>query len=236
MANGEDIVLHVADQELPVHMIVNNRARRISLRADPVHSRIVLVKPRRASKAAAIAFAMDKAEWIAASLAELLPPIPFASGVTVPVLNEPHLINHVPDARRGVWRENGCLFVSGSADHLPRRVRDWFKEEARRMITPLAYELADRIDKTVTRISVRDPKSRWGSCSQDGRLSFSWRLVMAPDHVLHYVIAHEIAHLKVLNHSPRFWQTVETLTEQRDAATRWIKQNGAELHRYGLEC
>ena len=235
MTDGEDIVLHVADQELPVHMITHNRARRISLRADPIHGRVVLVKPRRVSKTAAIAFAMDKADWIAASLAELLPPIPFASGTTVPVLNEPHVIHHAPDARRGVWREDGGIYVSGSADHVSRRVRDWFREEARRMISPLAHDLADSIDKTVTRISVRDPKSRWGSCSQDGRLSFSWRLVMAPHHVLHYVVAHEIAHLKVLNHSQRFWQTVEALTEQREAATRWIKQNGAELYRYGLE-
>ena len=234
MAVGENIVLHLDDRDLPVHLITNDRARRLSLRADPVKGHIVLVKPRRVSKAAAIAFAIDKADWIADSLAELLPPIPFAEGVEVPVLDRPHVIHHTPDARRGVWQESDKLCVSGAPEHLPRRVQDWFRVEARRVITPVAHAMARRIDKTVARISIRDPKSRWGSCSQDGRLSFSWRLVMAPEHVLHYVVAHEIAHLCELNHSDRFWRTVDFLTDHRAMATRWIKENGAALHRYGV--
>ena len=230
---GEDIVLRLEHQNLPVHLLTNARARRLGLRADPVKGRVVLVKPRRVSKAAAIAFAIDKADWIADCLAALLPPIPFADGTTVPFLDEPHVIRHVPDARRGVWRKDGGIYVSGSSTHLPQWVGDWFREEARRLISPVAHDLAGRLGKRVTHISVRDPKSRWGSCSQEGRLSFSWRLVMAPDHVLRYVVAHEIAHLRELNHSDRFWQTVDDLTEQRGEATRWIKLNGAKLYRYG---
>ena len=230
---GEDVVLRLEHQDLPVHLLTNARARRLTLRADPVKGRVVLVKPRRVSKAAAISFAFDKADWIAERLAELLPPIPFADSTTVPFLDEPHVIRHVPDARRGVWREDGGILVSGSSARLPQRVRDWFKEEARRVISPVAQDLAGHLGKRVTHISVRDPKSRWGSCSQEGRLSFSWRLVMAPDHVLHYVVAHEIAHLREHNHSERFWKTVDDLTEQRGAASRWIKLNGAKLYRYG---
>ena len=96
----EDIVLRLEHQNLPVHLLTNARARRLRLRADPVKGRVVLVKPRRVSKAAAIAFAMDKADWIADCLAALLPPIPFADGTTVPFIDEPHVIRHVPDARR----------------------------------------------------------------------------------------------------------------------------------------
>lgn len=230
---GEDIVVRLEHQDLPVHLLTNARARRLTLRADPVSGRVVLVKPRRVSRAAAIAFANDKAEWIVDRLAELLPPIPFADGVTVPFLDEPHVIRHVPDAGRGVWRQDGAIYISGCSAHLPQRVGDWFKEEARRVISPVAHDLAGHLGKRITSISVRDPKSHWGSCSQEGRLSFSWRLVMAPDHVLHYVVAHEVAHLRELNHSDRFWQTVDDLTEQRGAAKRWIKLSGAKLYRYG---
>lgn len=232
--DGEDIVLHVDDQDLSVHLKTHARARRLSLRADPINGRIVLVRPRRVSKAAAIAFAIEKADWIAESLAELLPPVPFADGAPVPVQGIPHIIQHAPDARRGVWQDNERLNVSGSLDHLPRRVRDWFREEARKTLTPMAHDMARSIDRTVSHVSVRDTRSRWGSCSADGRLSFSWRLLMAPPYVLRYVAAHEIAHLRELNHSKRFWQTVESLTDERQAATRWLKQDGAELYRYGL--
>ena len=234
MDDGEDIVLHVDDQDLSVRLTTHMRARHLSLRVDPIKGRIILVRPRRVSKAAAIAFAIEKADWIANSLAELLPPIPFAEGISVPILDQPHTIHHIPGTRRGVWREGGRLHVSGSVEHLSRRVRDWFREEARRTISPLAHDMASSIEKKVSRVSVRDSKSRWGSCTEHGNLSFSWRLVMAPNHVLHYVVAHEIAHLRELNHSKRFWRTVESLTDERQSATQWLQLNGAELYRYGL--
>ena len=232
--SSEDIVLHVDEQDLPVRLTTHARARRISLRLDPVKGCVLLVRPRRVSKAAAVAFAIEKADWIAKSLEELLPPIPFVDGAVVPILNELHTIRHAPEARRGVWKEDGSLFISGDVAHLPRRVRDWLREEARRKISPVAHTLAERIGKAVTNIAVRDTRSRWGSCSADGRLSFSWRLVMTPTFVLHYVIAHEVAHLNELNHSKRFWQAVDSLTYERHAATQWLKREGAELYRYGL--
>lgn len=232
--HDEDIVLHVNNTELPLRLSVHPRARRLSLRVDPIQGCVLLVKPKRESKSAAIAFALEKADWIADSLADLRPPIPFEEGAKVPVLGEPHVIRHVPDARRGVWRDDGSLFVSGKPEHVPRRTRDWLRDEAKRTITPIAHELAGRLRKSVVKVSVRDTRSRWGSCTADGRLSFSWRLVMAPEFVLHYVVAHEVSHLAVLNHSPEFWRTVESLTDERQRATRWLKADGRELYRYGL--
>ena len=235
MDDSETILLHVDDQDLPVRLTTHARARRLSLRVDPIKGCVMLIRPKRVSKARAVAFAMEKADWIAKSLEELLPPIPFMPGQAVPILDEPHTICHAPDARRGVWKEDGNLFVSGNTKHLSRRVRDWLREEARRTISPLAHSLAQHIGKPVSHISVRDTKSRWGSCSADGRLSFSWRLVMTPPFVLHYVVAHEVAHLNELNHSQRFWAIVESLTDDRKRAAQWLKREGAELYRYGLE-
>ncbi|NKB42785.1 MAG: DUF45 domain-containing protein [Alphaproteobacteria bacterium] len=238
MASGskdaETLILNIDDRDLSVRLSEHARARRVSLRVDSINRCVVLVKPKRVSKRAAIAFATDKADWIADRLAEMVPPIPFADGVEIPILGEPYVIRHCPEARRGVWREADTLNVSGAADHLSRRVHDWFKAEARKVVSPIAHGYADVLGKTVVSISLRDTRSRWGSCSADGRLSFSWRLMMTPVNVLNYVVAHEVSHLCHLNHSARFWSTVDQLIEDRRTPTAWLKEHGGDVHRYGL--
>ena len=99
--------------------------------------------------------------------------------------------------------------------------------------TPLAHAKAIDINKSIASIRIGDTKSRWGSCSHDGNLSFCWRLVMAPDAVLDYVVAHEVAHLAELNHGPKFWRWVEELTADVGGAKKWLRLNGEALHRYG---
>jgi predicted metal-dependent hydrolase len=230
----EMLALSVDNRDLTVRLTEHARARRLSLRVDPINGCVVLVKPRRASKKAAIAFAEDKADWIADRLAELVLPVPFADGSEVPIHGELHTIRHCPEARRGVWRENNHLNISGAADHLSRRIHDWFRDEARHVIIPIAHSYAETLGRTVTNISIRDTRSRWGSCSADGRLSFSWRLIMTPTEVTHYVIAHEVSHLCEFNHSARFWSTVDQLIDDRREQTQWLKEHGGDLHRYGL--
>lgn len=231
----QTLTLTVNGEDLQVQLFEHARARRISLRVDPIRGCIVLVKPRRTSKAAAMAFAHEKAYWISDRLRELVPPVPFSDGATVPILGALHTIRHRPDARRGVWRESEELNVSGSLDHLSRRVHDWFKKEARKVISPIAHAYAEKLNKTVTGISLRDTRSRWGSCTVGGKLSFSWRLLMTPENVLHYVVAHEVSHLCELNHSAQFWETVDSLVEDRRSPTAWLKEHGSQLHRYGLK-
>jgi hypothetical protein len=118
-------------------------------------------------------------------------------------------------------------------EHLARRVRDWFRSEARARIGVLVRDKAAVLGQTPGRITVRDTKSRWGSCSHDGNLSFCWRLVMAPASVLDYVVAHEIAHLAEHNHGPEFWRLVGTLTADVGGGRAWLKRNGGRLHRIG---
>lgn len=230
----ERVVLKGLRCDVPVFLTEHNRARRISLRVDPVGGRVVLVKPRRVSKRDAIAFAAEKTEWIADRLAELPQPIPFEPDAGIPLFGRPHTLRHRPEARRGVWLEEDNLCVSGPREHLSRRTQDWLKREARHVTTPIAKAFAEQLGKHVSQVSIRDTKSRWGSCTATGKLSFSWRLILTPEHVLRYVVAHEVAHLKELNHSSRFWQVVETLIDDRQAATQWLKTHGGELHRYGL--
>ena len=122
--------------------------------------------------------------------------------------------------------------VSGRIEHAPRRLIDFFKREARERLAARAVEYAARLGTRPQRISVRDTKSRWGSCSQQGALSFCWRLIFAPDYVRDYVVAHEVAHLKEMNHSPRFWAQVKILSPDSACARKWLRDHGRTLLRY----
>lgn len=218
---------------MPLTVRRDRRARRYSLRLEPKDGSLTLVLPERASLSEALRFAQRKAGWVERQIVGLPPRIPFAADAVVPVLGEDHVIRHRPEARRGTWREDGEILVSGLADYLPRRVTDYLKREARTEIMRRAEAKAALIDRRVAKVGVRDTRSRWGSCSSDGRLSFSWRLILAPEPVLDYVVAHEVGHLVHMDHSQRFWSLVATLTDEVEGPRRWLKRHGAALHRYG---
>ena len=122
--------------------------------------------------------------------------------------------------------------VSGRSEHAPRRLLDYLKREARKTLTARTQELTSRIGLAPKRITVRDTESRWGSCSADRALSFSWRLILAPPFVLDYVVAHEVAHMRHMNHGPRFWNLVRELVGDVDSPQAWLSANGPLLHRY----
>lgn len=195
---------------------------------------LLVVMPPGLTPRDALRFVHEKTDWVRARLANLPPRVPFEPGHSVPLLGTPHTIVHDPAARRGVWTENDILWVSGlSAEHVPRRVKDYLLRRAKAEITPRAHAHAQALGKRVTRVTVRDTRSRWGSCSSTGALSFSWRLVLAPEQVLEYVVVHEVAHMVELNHSNRFWNLVTELMPDSAAPRHWLKQHGTTLHRYG---
>jgi predicted metal-dependent hydrolase len=226
-------ISHAGDV-LPVTFVRSARARRASLRVDPARRRIVLTAPMRMARGTAVGFAEQQAGWIAARLKRLPDKRPFADGVAVPLFGESHLVRHRPDARGTVWVEGGEIHVAGRIEHLPRRLRDWLMAEMRRRLAPLVQAKATLIERSVKRITVRDSRSRWGSCGPDGSLSFSWRLVFAPPEVLDYLVAHEVAHLVHMNHGPRFWALAERLCDGPMAPPQaWLKANGETLLQYG---
>lgn len=227
------LILELAGRALVVSIKRSGTARRMSLRLDPAGRGVVVVLPVGVPECEALRFARSQREWIAGRLDSLPEWVPFVPGTSLPLLGQPVAIHHRPDARRGAWVEDGALNVCGQADHVPRRVRDFLLAEARRQIVPRAHAHAQAIGRAVTRISLRDTRSRWGSCTAGGELAFSWRLVMAPERVLSYVVAHEVAHLAELNHSARFWAVVAGLVGDAREPRHWLKANGAGLHRYG---
>jgi predicted metal-dependent hydrolase len=232
----EQLTIAYGGENLPVTFLRSARARRVSVRVDPVNRRIVLTAPTRLSRATAIAFAQAQAGWIAARLKRLPPKQPFVDGASLPLAGVPHRVRHQPDARGTVWLEGGEIHVAGRAEHLPRRLRDWLTAEARRRITPLVLAKAQHVERTVKRVSLRDSRSRWGSCGPDGGLSFSWRLILAPPEVLDYLVAHEVAHLVHMNHGRQFWALARELCEGPiEAPQAWLKANGERLLQYGAQ-
>lgn len=211
-------------------------ARRLTLRVSNATGEVIMTLPTRASLAAAQTFALSQTAWIAARLARVPARVPFEAGVTIPLRGLPHRIAHT--TRRGgvaalLEGEEAVIAVACEPDFVPRRVRDYLQREARRDLSASVLRYAQRLGERPKRITVRDTKSRWGSCTAGGELNFSWRLILAPPIVLDYLVAHEMAHLREMNHSARFWTLVHSLCPHVDEAETWLKRHGSELHRYG---
>lgn len=227
------IILDLGGMTAEIAVKRSARARRLALRIDPASGGAVITLPARTPLSDAERFARENIVWLAERLARLPQAVRFLPNAEVPLLGEPHVIHHHAGARRGVWVEEGGIHVSGQAEHVERRVTDFLKAEARRIILPKAFEMAQAISRTPCRVTVKDTRSRWGSCSSRGDLAFSWRLVLAPGWILDYVVAHEVAHLAELNHSAAFWTVVAGLNGDAERARKWLKLHGAGLHRYG---
>jgi predicted metal-dependent hydrolase len=180
-----------------------------------------------------MALLMGHADWIADRLAALPEAIVFADGATVPIGGLPHRIRHAPAGRGGAFLLDQELHVTGAAEFLPRRVRDFLRSEAQRRLGGLATAKAGLIGVVPKRVTMKDTTSRWGSCAPDTSLALSWRLVMAPAFVQDYVVAHEVAHLRHMNHGPKFWALVDELTPHTKAAIPWLRAEGPRLLRIG---
>lgn len=226
-------VLWLGELAIPLDVQRNARARRITITVDHTQRVLRLVLPRRASLKEGLAFCQEHGDWVINSFAQLPQPIPFRHDTAIPLLGAPHVITHAPEARRGVWREEGRLYVSGQADFLARRVEAFARDLARQEIETRAKDKTKILGQSARRITLRESRSRWGSCSPDGDLSFCWRLIFAPEAVLDYVVAHEVAHLKHMNHSQRFWAEVAKLTDEVTGPRRWLVKHGASLWRFG---
>ncbi len=208
------------------------KAKRIRLRVSRRTGAVVLVLPRRASVEKGRDFAVSKSAWIAEQLRRLPPKRVFQDGMPLTFLGRDVVIRHSPAARRGVWSAGNVVWVSGAAEHLDRRVRDFLKSEFAAYALAKARETAAKIDAKVQKLTVRDTVSRWGSCSRTGHVSLSWRLGLAPLYVADYVIAHEIAHLAQMNHSAAFWRVVAGLCPDYERAEAWLKKNADYLYSF----
>jgi predicted metal-dependent hydrolase len=256
-------ILRVPSVGCTVELRRSPRAKRFSLKVSHTERAAILTLPNRGRVEDANAFLARHADWLKRQLERLPEPVPFVDGAIVPLRGELHRIKFAGPQRysRVVWNEssadNGAppvnlgdlrnlsclradasipsLYVTGDREHAPRRFHDWLRAEVRRDLAVSVEKHAKTLACEPKRIAIRDQATRWGSCSTSGTLSFSWRLIFAPPFVLDYVAAHEVAHLREMNHGPRFWRLLRDTVPGMYKARSWLKANGAELHRFGSD-
>ncbi len=223
--------IRIGDPAIEVRLRRNARARRMVLRVASSGRAPTLTLPPGVPLAHAQAFLDDHADWLRRHVAAGAARTPVGEGSVLPF--GPGTLTVRRHAGRGTHRAGDELAVGGRADGaLGPRVAGWLREEARAACTAGVARHAAALGLRPGRLALRDPRSRWGSCNASGDLMFSWRLIMAPPAVLDYVIAHEVAHLAELNHSPRFWDVVRGLCPGMEAERVWLRRHGASLHRY----
>ncbi|MDX1781784.1 MAG: SprT family zinc-dependent metalloprotease [Thalassovita sp.] len=216
--------------EIRVHLRRSARARRISLRVSGLDARITLTLPRGIPESEGLSFAEEKAGWLRRQLRDRPALEPVGPGAELPVEGRLHRV--LPGQGRRVVMAAGEIRVPGDPATAGARLAGVLKQMARGRLAQASDRYAAALGRDYTRISLRDTRSRWGSCSSAGALMYSWRLIMAPPEVLDYVAAHEVAHLRHMNHSAAFWAEVEALYGDYAAPRGWLRENGAALHRF----
>lgn len=225
--------------DLPDHVTFSRstRAKRMTLRLDTKNRQVKLVVPQKASLHKAEEFVWAHEDWIQKQLSELAPSIPFIDGTKIPLLGADTALDIYYDQdlkRTSIALKNNTLSVKTNKTDPTGRILRHLKHIAREELTALTHQKAKTIDKTVKAIQIRDPKTRWGSCHEDGRISLSWRLILAPPEAMDYVVAHEVAHMIHMNHGKLFWALCEDLCSNYQKGKKWMRSQGHTLHSYGI--
>ncbi|WP_350335870.1 M48 family metallopeptidase [Coralliovum pocilloporae] len=235
----EQVLIPYGQGQIPVLIRRNKRSRRMTLRIDRAKRAVVLTIPASLPRARAESFIRKETAWICERFDELPGPVPITPGAVIPIRGKSHHIVSTGQSRgRVAVRVRGGendLLVPGDPRHLERRVLDFLKGEARADFQKAVSRHAAELGVAPSAIRIRDQKTRWGSCSSNGTLSFSWRLVLAPPEILDYLAAHEVSHLLEMNHSAQFWAHCRRQAPQTDQARAWLREHGEELHMIGQQ-
>lgn len=225
---GEYVLLGTPD--VPVVLRRSGRAKRMSLRISQLDGRVTLTLPHSVPEREGLSFVRSKEDWIRDHLETRGADVPVRLGAEVPVAGVLHRV--VPGSGRRVAIADGQIAVPGPEARVGARLQGHFKQMARDRLALASDFYAQRLGRSYARISIRDTRSRWGSCSSTGTLMYSWRLIMAPQEVLDYVAAHEVAHLVEMNHSAAYWANVSKIFGDYAEPRRWLRTDGNLLHRY----
>ncbi|PZO88312.1 MAG: M48 family peptidase [Micavibrio aeruginosavorus] len=215
---------------------VSERAKRMALRLDPRERLVHLVVPKRASMRTAYLFAEQNKDWIREKLRDLPSAVPFRDGETLPILGRDRkiIVLYNPALKRtDIQLKKDELLVLTNKPDPSQRIRRFLIDLAKEKLTEMSLEKASLIRRRILDVQVKDTRSRWGSCSDDGNLSFSWRLIFAPSKAFDYVVAHECAHLVHMDHSDNFWRVCERLSRDYEEGKDWMQKYGHSLMRFG---
>jgi predicted metal-dependent hydrolase len=225
---------HILEGNPPIDVTLRHspRAKRLSLRVSRLDGRVTLTLPQRTPAREGVSFLQSKEDWLRGHLADLHPVSEVQIGEDVLFRGAPFKVIAGPRARAVIGTD--AIQVSQSKPAGPQ-VKAVFRHHARDMLAAASDRYAHALGRTYERLSIRDTRSRWGSCSSQGTLMYSWRLIMAPPAVLDYVAAHEVAHLVEMNHQPAFWDVVASICPDYATHRAWLREHGDTLHRISFD-
>ncbi|WP_417249623.1 M48 family metallopeptidase [Celeribacter sp.] len=221
---------YVIEGEAPISVTLrrSKQARRLSLRVSRLDGRVTLTMPRSVREGEAIAFLREKEAWLRGHLGRTVVAQRPEIGGTIPFLGRDTEI--VSGTGRAARLEEDRLVVPGDGEMIPARILAFLKLQARTRLQVASDHYAEALGVSFGKITLRDTRSRWGSCTSEGNLMYSWRLVMAPQEVLDYVAAHEVAHLLEMNHSAAYWANVAKVCPDYRRHRDWLRTDGHSLH------
>jgi predicted metal-dependent hydrolase len=224
----------MTDPAQPLEIVRKPAARRLRLSVDPRSGTVRLVMPKRAALGPALDWVKDQQGWIDAQIAKLPQPWPIEPGMVVPFAGEDCVLDWAQAYPRGPRLAGAQLQIGGPLELMAPRLLRWLRREALKLLEQETREIADSAGVAVGRVGVGDPRSRWGSCAQDGDIRYSWRLILAPSFVRRATVAHEVAHRVHMDHSPAFHRvTAELFGADPSEARAWLRRHGSRLHWFG---
>ncbi len=211
----------------------NPRAKRIILRVSNISSNICLTIPKHETEKNAVEFLVRNKDWMLRELKRVPKKILFLDKSEIPYMGVNHKIVYAGEYTNLIYIYNKKIIVFGKKDELSKNLRTWLHNRAKIEILNIAKLKVNFLNKTFNKVKIKELRSSWGTCGENGNLSFSWRLILAPRHVMEYIVVHELCHLVELNHSKNFWRLVTDLFPQKKISQDWLKSNGTYLHFFG---
>jgi len=225
----QDVSILIDEKEIPVTFNVNKRAKRIIAKSDLITGGIKITLPHPRLQNEALKFLNTQKSWIKRQLRKTEKNEPLNTKNEIFFTGKKYKLKRVQNQRFGVQKTEEEILISGNPEHHERRLNDFLKKEFEKHLKQHCKHYCNLINRTCNRITVKNINTRWGSCSSTGNLSFAFKLAFAPDWVIEYVIAHEVAHLVEMNHSEAFWKVVEKIYGDHTQARAWLKAHGHTL-------
>ncbi|MDC0073632.1 M48 family metallopeptidase [Alphaproteobacteria bacterium] len=226
---NNDYIL-INDKFIKINTKKNLKAKKIIIKFNHYGTEINLTIPRFTSKREGLEFINMNIDWLSKEIKNFPSKVTFEAGKKIPILGEYYLIDY--HDFKSVYMDDSTIYIN--KDNIKNNnLKKWLIKKAKIYITDLTFKKASELRVKVNKISIRDPKTRWGSCGENGNVSFSWRLIFAPPAVIEYVVTHEVCHIIELNHSYNFWQLVSKSCPKYKASQSWLRDFGLKLHFYG---